>query len=39
MPIMLFFVYPAAILQACFLPAMPPPPPGPRPVEDTKPVD
>ena len=23
MPIMLFFIYPAAILQACFLPPMP----------------
>jgi hypothetical protein len=39
MPIMLFFVYPAAILQACFLPAMPAPPPSPRPAEGAKPVD
>jgi hypothetical protein len=39
MPIMLFFVFPAAILQACFLPPMPAPV-APRPTaEDAKPVD
>ena len=39
MPIMLFFIYPAAILQACFLPPMPAPA-QPRPAsEDAKPVD
>jgi hypothetical protein len=37
MPIMLFFIYPAAVLQACFLP---PAPSQPRPAaEDAKPVD
>jgi hypothetical protein len=39
MPIMLFYVYPAAILQACFLPPPPAPPPHSQPKEDTKPVD
>jgi hypothetical protein len=39
MPIMLFFIYPAAILHAWFLPAMPAPA-GPLPTaEDAKPVD
>jgi hypothetical protein len=39
MPIMLYFIYPAAILQACFMPLMPAPA-QPRPAaDDAKPVD
>lgn len=38
MPIMLFFIYPAAILQACFMPPMPSPVARP-PAADAKPVD
>lgn len=39
MPIMLFFIYPAAILQACFLPPMPAPTAQRPATEDAKPVD
>jgi len=39
MPIMLFFIYPAAILQACFLPLMPAPAAPQSAAEDAMPVD
>jgi hypothetical protein len=40
MPIMLWFIYPAAVLQACFMPVVVPSPASPRPpAKDAKPVD